>query len=661
MKPLSLRNRILLPIIVLIIVGMGTAATMYSRATSKILHQTITEQLELLTQNLSKQVSAWITDLRADLQTLAEDESYFDCLHNEGLDIHAYSVDIANKKLAIFAKRYGLYESLTLINKAGKAIASSDPNLIGKLDIHDRDYFKQALNGEESISNTVASRASGHPVFVLAEPVKADNKVAGVILGAIEMAKFSEEFILPIKIGKEGYAFMTDRSGVVSAHPNPAVILKHHLGDSDWGKKILAQQNGTLVYEFNGIEKLATFRTDAETGWTIVAGAASDDVYGDLNQANTNNAIIGCIIVIILAVVIVFLVRPIVNALKKGVQFAEEIQLGDLSGRLQLERKDEIGQLGNALNSMADSLQQRAELAEAIADGNLTLEVTLASDKDVLGRALHSMSGKLNAIISQINSASEQIDSGAGQISDSAQDLSQGATQQAAAIEEIGASLSELSERTQGNADNAKTANQLAITARDAAHDGSSKMQEMVAAMHDINASGQSISKIIKTIDEIAFQTNLLALNAAVEAARAGQHGKGFAVVAEEVRNLAARSAKAARETAELIEGTVKKGENGTEIANRTAAALEEIVNGIGKTADLVGEIAASSREQADGLMQVNDGINQIDQVTQRNTAGAEEGAAAAEELSSQSAYMRQILAQFRLRGKNQYTIADRS
>ena len=331
-----------------------------------------------------------------------------------------------------------------------------------------------------------------------------------------------------------------------------------------------------------------------------------------------------------------------------------KIQAGDLSSRLKLTREDEIGALGNALDSMADSLQQRSELAEAIADGDLTREVTLISQKDVLGRALRNMSEKLNDIISQVNAASEQIDSGAGQVSDSAQDLSQGATEQAASIEEIGASLNELSGRTQANAGNAQAANLLAVTARDAAHGGSSQMQEMVTAMQDINESGQNISKIIKTIDEIAFQTNLLALNAAVEAARAGQHGKGFAVVAEEVRNLAARSAKAASETAELIEGTVQKGKNGTEIAGRTAAALEEIVSGIGKTADLVGEIAASSQEQADGIKQVNEGISQIDQVTQRNTAGAEEGAAAAEELSSQSAYMRQILSQFRLRGQQQ-------
>ncbi len=651
MKSLSLRNRILLPIITLIVIGMGTAATLSTRATSKIVQSSITEQLELLTNNIATQVASWINDLRADLTTLSEDAVYSDCLTNQGLAAE-YFVEQANKKLATYQERYKLYDSLVLVNAEGKAIASSDPNLVGKLDIHDRSYFKSAINGTEAISNTTKSRATGKPIFVLAEPVKVFGKIEGVLLGAIEMARFSEEFILPIKIGSEGYAYMTDKTGTVSAHPNPDIILNLNIKDTDWGKQITGKLNGVLNYEFEGIEKLAIFRTEPSTGWTIVASAAKNDIFSALNTVNTNNTIIGLIIVAILAVVIVFLIRPIVAALNKGVQFAQEIQSGDLSGRLHLIRGDEIGQLGQALDAMADSLQNRAELAEAIADGDLTQNVNLMSEKDVLGRALQSMSQKLNDIITQINAASEQIDSGAGQVSDSAQDLSQGATQQAASIEEISASLNELSGRTRDNAQNAQAANQLAVTARDAANGGASHMQDMVTAMEDINESGQNISKIIKTIDEIAFQTNLLALNAAVEAARAGQQGKGFAVVAEEVRNLAARSAKAAQETAELIEGTVEKGKNGTEIANRTATALEEIVNGIGKTADLVGEIAASSTEQADGISQVSDGINQIDQVTQRNTAGAEEGAAAAEELSSQSAYMRQILSQFKLQGQ---------
>jgi len=650
MKSLSLRYRILLPIIAMIVLGMGVNAILSARATTNIVETIIIDQLQTLTQNLSTQVSSWIQDLRADLKTQSEGESYRDCLMNQGLGSEFY-VEQTNKKLKEFTERYGIYDSILLLNEEGKAIASSDPNLVGKLDLHDRDYFKDAMQGQETISTTVKSRATGNPIFTLGEPIKLFGKVGGVLLAAIEMSKFSDEFILPIKIGTEGYAYMTDKTGVVSAHPDPNSILKLNLNEIDWGKKILSKKNGIMNYSHNGIEKIAIFRTEPSTGWVIITGAATDDIFNPINGLIRNNAIVGLIVVLVLTAVIIFIVRPIINALNKGVSFAREIQRGDLSGRLYLTRSDEIGHLAGALDSMADSLQQRAELAETIAEGDLSQEVVLASEQDVLGLALRNMTDKLNEIISQVNAASEQIDSGAGQVSDSAQDLSQGATQQASAIEEIGASLGELAGRTQENANNAVTANQLANTARDAAYGGSQQMQQMVTAMQEINESGQNIGKIIKTIDEIAFQTNLLALNAAVEAARAGQHGKGFAVVAEEVRNLAARSAKAARETAELIEGSVQKGQNGTEIANRTAAALEEIVNGIGKTADLVGEIAASSKEQAEGINQVSDGISQIDQVTQRNTAGAEEGAAAAEELSSQSAYMRQLLAQFHLKG----------
>jgi methyl-accepting chemotaxis protein len=378
-------------------------------------------------------------------------------------------------------------------------------------------------------------------------------------------------------------------------------------------------------------------------------------------RASSSQAIHWQIVVVLCSLVIggllgFIITRAIAGPVRKGVELADEIAKGDFSQRLNLERRDEIGILAQALDRMAANLQKKADVAESIADGKLDVNIELASEKDQLGLSLQRMTDSLNEILGQVQTAAEQIATGGGQVADAAQSLSQGATESAASLEEISASLNQLSSQTATNADNANQANSLTAEAGNAAQLGSRQMAAMVSAMTEINQSSQSISRIIKTIDEIAFQTNLLALNAAVEAARAGQHGKGFAVVAEEVRNLAARSAKAAQETSELIEGSVEKTANGSRIAQQTAEALGHIVSGIDKVTNLVAEIAAASSEQAQGVGQINLGVGQIDQVTQQNTAHAEESAAAAEELSGQAEELRQMLQRFTLREAAQWS-----
>ena len=293
-------------------------------------------------------------------------------------------------------------------------------------------------------------------------------------------------------------------------------------------------------------------------------------------------------------------------------------------------------------------LKELGAAAARIADGDLVTEVK-TSTGDELGDAAASfeiMRQRVHESVSDIHNVADQVAAGAKNVSDASMGLSQGATEQAASVEELSASIAS---QTASNAENAERANALTHNCRSHAEQGNEDMKAMLDAMEEINNSSNNISKIIKVIDEIAFQTNILALNAAVEAARAGQHGKGFAVVAEEVRNLAARSAKAAKETTDMIEGSIEKVNVGRSIANKTAEVLGAIVGNVADVADIVEGIAKASNEQKLAIDQINQGVNQVSQVVQSNSATSEEAASASQQLSAQADRMRERVRHFKL------------
>ncbi|WP_305044069.1 methyl-accepting chemotaxis protein [Geoalkalibacter sp.] len=327
-----------------------------------------------------------------------------------------------------------------------------------------------------------------------------------------------------------------------------------------------------------------------------------------------------------------------------------DLAAGRLVNRLDMSRQDEIGDTARAMDELAESLQTEVvQTLTRLAEGDLSCAVRPRGPDDLVRGALKKLSGDLQGIIAQIHQTADQIATGANQVAASSQSLSKGATDQAASLQEISASMQEIGNQTRQGADHAAGASGLIRGVQDAAGQGQRRMGEMTQAMANINQAGHNIEKIIKTIDEIAFQTNLLALNAAVEAARAGQHGRGFAVVAEEVRTLAGRCTKAAQETSQLIADAVGKAEAGADIARETQESFAAIVGGIESVTHLVAEIASATGEQAEGIGQVNLGLGQIDQVTQGNTANAEQSAAAAEQLAGQSRLLRELMERFKL------------
>jgi methyl-accepting chemotaxis protein len=325
---------------------------------------------------------------------------------------------------------------------------------------------------------------------------------------------------------------------------------------------------------------------------------------------------------------------------------------------------DEGNHIGNGvewidLNERAKYSKQVNKVIEACSEGDLTIRGDLSQLDEVytpMMEGINKIVDNFAEALQGVQEPTEQVASASSQITEGAQKLAEGASTSASSIEEISASLQEMQAMTGQNADNAGQANQLSAEATTSAENGNEAMVKMEEAIERIKSSSDETAKIVKTIDEIAFQTNLLALNAAVEAARAGDAGKGFAVVAEEVRSLAKRSAEAAKTTAELIDGAVKNAEGGVNITQEVRTILTDIVDGSRNVNGLIAEIASASKEQAEGIKQITEGVAAMDKVTQETSANSEESAAAASQLNEQAQTLADMIGRYNLGQQRQTT-----
>ena len=649
LENLRIRTKLVGGICILLLVSCGGLGIIAYQMTTGVLQKTITEALPNIAVESAKFIRSEL-----DKQTLA---------------IEGIAGRLVIRSMDWTKQKPALESEINRIGCLGMGIVTPDgtahypDGTTAKL--ADRDYIKKALDGTTAVSDVIISRVTNQPVMMIAAPIRSE---AGTVLGAV-LARYDGLFLSKIvdkiKYGKRGYSYVINKKGVLIAHGNREYVLKER-NFLEEGKtkpefallskmmsKMSAGETGFDEYWFGGMDRLLGFAPIGGTGWSIAIGAIKEEVFTDVY------AMRGAFLALTVACIgfgvfiAVFFARSISKPIMAGVSHLQDVSFNgnlteDANERLR-KRKDEIGSLAQAVQTLVDTQRQQTSYVQQMADGNWDLDVPVRSQSDHLGIALQKMIARMNHTLRTVMNNAVQVDTGSAQIAAGSQSLSQGATTSASSLQQISASMTEIAGQTRNNADNAQHAKTLSDAASEAARKGDSHMGDMVASMKDIDTSSQQISKIIKAIDDIAFQTNLLALNAAVEAARAGSHGKGFAVVAEEVRNLAARSAKAAQETAELIEASGSKVAKGSQIANQTAQALAEIVTAIAKSSDLIGEIAFSSKEQADGVAQVNIGLEQIDSVTQQNTAAAEETAAAAEGLARQAQDLRELLARFQL------------
>jgi methyl-accepting chemotaxis protein len=460
-------------------------------------------------------------------------------------------------------------------------------------------------------------------------------------------------------------AKMDEIGGVMAKHKTESerLIAKYGAGELTAAEKVelakvgpawaaydeAAKRAMALTYGGKDAESFALVNNDAYPKYQVLEGAltalvrinvelaATGAHNGTATYHSSRTWMVGLVIAqVLVATCIAFvLTRMITKPVSAVVNGLTTIATGDLSARVSVDGKDEIGQLAQAANQMADALDAKAKLALQIGDGDLRHDVKLSSDKDTLGLALQKMVGNLRGVVSNVQSAAENVAAGSEEMTNTAQTLSTGSSEQAASVEEVSASMEQSAASIQQNTENARQTEKIASKAAVDATEAGESVANTVQAMKEI-------AQKISIIQEIARQTDLLALNAAIEAARAGEHGKGFAVVASEVRKLAERSQTAAGEIGTLSGTSV-------EIAEKAGVMLNKLVPDIRKTADLVKEIAAGSEEQSTGASQVNKAVQELDKVIQQNSSASEELASASEELASQAEQLQSAIEFFKM------------
>ena len=460
----------------------------------------------------------------------------------------------------------------------------------------------------------------------------------------------------------EKECFLLNAEGKILFHPD--YTEGENFGEILGGKykKVLAEiLNKEEGYVNEGSAKNAVLLGyhALSNGWKIVITPSHKAIYGDIEiLKNTLFIFISVYLLFMLALSVILgnrQARPILSLTKSVKKLSE----GSLDEEIKVRSKNEIGALAKGLRQLVGQLkeyrlyiQEITDSLNEMQDGNLDIRLKneYTGEFTKIKVALLDLSDKLTGLIGNIRISSNQVSSSAENVSAGAQNLTRGSMEQASSIEELSATINDISDRIRKNAENAAKANQAAATGQEEILKSDGQMQDMKASMNRINEKSAEISKIIKTIDDIAFQTNILALNAAIEAARAGEAGKGFAVVADEVRNLAQKSAEAAKDTTVLIDDTVKAVEQGSRLADSTAKSLHEVVNGQKELSILISEIASASDEQANAVSQVTTGIDQISSVVQTNSATAEESSASSSELNDQARNLREQISRFRLR-----------
>lgn len=642
---LGLRERILLPILTCIVIGMGVASMLSYSLSQKAVQDALNGQAEQAAQTLSRDITTWMDELQHTMTRESEWKGYSRLLEHQGTVPDETAEAFA--QLSSFADHSVYASSVKLADASGMVIASSIPEQAGKLNITDRDYFKQAMRGNHTISQAMLSKDTGKPVLVIAEPVEVNGTPGGVLFAVVELSALSHQLVEPIKLGSKGYAFILSSDGKLVAHPDANLILSQTTTQTAWTRTMVEQKYGRVEYTHNGVDKMVSFVEEPRTGWIVAIGAASDDVYSAIHEIRTSSIVITAIVSVVAALVIFFIVRAIVNAIRQTVDYASAVSTGNLSDTLAVHRTDELGTLAESLRTMVHNLKEMIAISEskteeAKAESTRAREATVQAEDARRDAILARKEGMLQAA-SQLETIVLRIHSSSGELMDHIREAMTGSEHQRERTAESATAIEEMNATVMEVARNASQAAEHAENARMKATDGSGVVDAVIQSISDVSTKSLSlrtsldelgkraegIGSVMGVISDIADQTNLLALNAAIEAARAGDAGRGFAVVADEVRKLAEKTMTATKEVAQTIKAiqaasvdNIKSMEeaavsvnNSTTLATSAGDSLKAIVDIVQANADQVRAIATASEQQSAASEQISRGAEEVNTI----------------------------------------------
>ncbi len=655
----SIRTKITLSLILTVLVGLVASG---SSSISLNYHNTMSTVEQMMSQ----------TAVLAAGRAQQELEVYKNVVMEVGCipQLSDPEVPVAEKQ-AIINERVSMHDF-----QRGNIVGADGISIFDGNDYSDREYVRQAMQGNVYVSEPLISKITGELSIMVAAPLYSEGNYGKSIAGVVYFVPhetFLNDIVSAIRIGENSRAYMINKSGDTIADITLDTITVQNIEAEAQNDPSLLElaaihaemrqaKNGFGSYT-NGEDKMfAAYAPVQNTdGWSIAVTAPQINYLASTRDAMIINIAVIVISILISVIVALSLALNIGKPMKACVNRMKLLVEGDLETPMpKITNKDETGMLVKSTELLVEGLRtvinDISYLLNEMANQNLDVhteheDVYVGSFQNIL-LSMRNMRIELSGAMRQVNHSAEEVANASSQLSSSAQTLSQGTTEQASSVQELAARISTISEEVKNTASGALNVRKQTHQAGEEVFLCNQKMQNLVDAMAKIQSSSEEIEKILKTIDDIAFQTNILALNAAVEAARAGSAGKGFAIVAEEVRNLAGKSAQAAQNTSDLIANSTDAVHIGTEIAQNTADVLRDVVNSIQSVVDAIDHIAIVSNEQSESVEQVSEGINQISLVVQNNSATAEEGAAASEQLSAEAVCLKELVNQFTLASK---------